>query len=616
MMADYSFQTREDMARSLLTLIRPLKKHYSPKKAYLNIGATGVHYGSRIAAMEGFARILWGLGPLFSQLCSYDEEEIQTEGKEWKNLILQGIIAGTDPKGDEYWGDMEDYDQRIVEAAAIVVLFLLNRDMWHGLKEEEKSNLYQWLNQMNRCEMPKNNWRFFRVLANALFELLDLPSSSERFSEDKKLIEDSYLEHGWYVDGGKDKMDYYIAFAFHFYGQIYGTFMKERDPEWAKVLQNRAEAFAEEFLYFFANDGSSIPFGRSLIYRFAQGAFWSAFAFCGSSGTETGVVKQIFVNHMEGWFKKPIFDQAGILTIGYSYPNMIMAEHYNGPGSPYWSLKAFLILALPKDHEFWKAEKKEFHYETHKRLKSPHMIITHGANHSVMAYPAGQHCPGNHGHISEKYEKFVYSNQFGFSISRGYECNDGAFDNTIAFSHGGENRFVMMQGCKKFLVEEDYLKTVYEPVRGVQAESIIIPCSPWHVRIHKITCEAEIDIIDGGFSIQAESSTGIKYSQSQIRADQSSAEARLPWGISAMVSLSGGAPEVIQCFPNTNVMHSLTVMPLIRHHLKAGSHVLVSCVFGDASKELDTFYEERPEVEISKNGIVVKYKEKEIVVNG
>lgn len=39
-----------------------------------------------------------------------------------------------------------------------------------------------------------------------------------------------------------------------------------------------------------------------------------------------------------------MFDRDGILTIGYCYPQMYMAERYNAPGSPYWGMKSFCCL--------------------------------------------------------------------------------------------------------------------------------------------------------------------------------------------------------------------------------------------------------------------------------
>ena len=59
---------------------------------------------------------------------------------------------------------------------------------------------------------------------------------------------------------------------------------------------------------------------------------------------------------MEYWLAQPVFDNGGVLTVGYTYPNLLMSESYNAPGSPYWSFKTFVCLALPDSHPFWKAE--------------------------------------------------------------------------------------------------------------------------------------------------------------------------------------------------------------------------------------------------------------------
>lgn len=43
-------------------------------------------------------------------------------------------------------------------------------------------------------------------------------------------IETMYLEDGWYGDGKSFRIDYYNAYAFHFYGIIYAIVMREEDP--------------------------------------------------------------------------------------------------------------------------------------------------------------------------------------------------------------------------------------------------------------------------------------------------------------------------------------------------------------------------------------------------
>ena len=101
-------------------------------------------------------------------------------------------------------------------------------------------------------------------------------------------------------------------------------------------------------------------YGRSLTYRFAQAAFWSACIYADVPVFSHGIIKGIIVRHFEEWFSHPITDNGGVLTIGYRYTNLHMSGSYNSPGSPYWSLKAFILLALPGNHPFWQAEPLPF----------------------------------------------------------------------------------------------------------------------------------------------------------------------------------------------------------------------------------------------------------------
>ena len=129
-----------------------------------------------------------------------------------------------------------------------------------------------------------------------------------------------------------------------------------------------------------------------------------------------------------------------------------MSERYNGPGSPYWGLKTFFMLALSDSHPFWTAPDRFPVFEPIRLLTHPHMLVVHENDHAE-AFVAGQHCQ-NHGCVSEKYEKFVYSNQFGFSVSRGHRLQDGAFDNTLAASLAGDEHYRMKYGTNHFRVTE------------------------------------------------------------------------------------------------------------------------------------------------------------------
>jgi hypothetical protein len=64
--------------------------------------------------MEGYARALWGLTPLFS--IEPDRAEFKGMREKWS----RGLANGTNPDHEEYWGDVMNHDQRMVEMAALV----------------------------------------------------------------------------------------------------------------------------------------------------------------------------------------------------------------------------------------------------------------------------------------------------------------------------------------------------------------------------------------------------------------------------------------------------------------------------------------------------------------
>lgn len=606
-MEKVSIKNREDAARVLLDIIRPLKSLYSPGHAWLQTGSTGSQYSTKIAWQEGFSRILWGLGPLWAGGTETLSEELQKEAQEWYDIYIDGMINGTNPEHEEYWGEVADFSQMMVEMAALVVTISLSPEkFWKVLDKKQQENLYQWLNQINSKGVHPNNWRFFRILVNMTFRLLDLPWSEEAMKDDMALIESNYMADGWYFDGNEGQIDYYIPFAMHFYGLIYAKLMKEKDAETAERFRSRGSAFAKDFIYWFAADGNEVPFGRSLTYRFAHSAFFSAAAFAGIEGTDYGVMKALVLGNLKTWLERPIFDNGGVLTIGYGYQNQMMSEMYNAQGSPYWSLKTFLMLALPEEHPFWRSEEKQPEYEEKRLLKYPHMIVTHEGNNHVMAYVTGQHCRMNHGACREKYEKFVYSNKFGFSVSRGTNLAMGAFDNTLAVSLADDDTYRMRCGADDFVVTQNAVTTSYEIMPGVYVKSTVIPKGAWHIRIHEIQTKSAIDVADGGFAISMEDCFGkfskkapTEYTKDMIIEEENRAAAVFPWGVSGVVSLTGGECTVIPAYTNTNVLSSHTVIPTVKKRLAPGHHIMVTCVLGDVSERAKEYLENPPAVEVA-----------------
>lgn len=91
---------------------------------------------------------------------------------------------------------------------------------------------------------------------------------------------------------------------------------------------------------FRSNSGRAIPFGRSMIYRFAMSSFWGALAFADvelPAPLTWGVIKGLQLRNVRYWAKQAgAYNSDGTLTIGFCYPNHNLTENYNSPGSPYW----------------------------------------------------------------------------------------------------------------------------------------------------------------------------------------------------------------------------------------------------------------------------------------
>lgn len=565
-------RTRAHMKQALVQLLEPVKAHFTEGNAGLHLGDFSAHYGEKNAHMEAFSRMLWGLAPLWSR----------GEGTEYLPLFRQGLVNGTDPEHPAYWGPVKNYDQKIVEMAAIALTLMLCGEKLE-FSPREAQNLHCWLAGVEGQAIPQNNWLFFRVLVQTAFRHMGWPWNRIQLEADLTQLDSWYVGDGWYCDGQPSQVDYYVPFGMHYYGLLYAHFMEGEDPVRSRRFRERAARFAGDFLYWFEDGGRAVPFGRSLTYRFAQGAFFSALAFAGVDALPWGVVKSRVLGNLRDWFQQPIFSNGGLLTVGYGYPNLCMGESYNAPGSPYWALKAFLCLAMPEEHTFWQAEEQVPALESMRSLPKARMLIARSKE-QVQLFPAGQSCLCQLGQVGAKYEKLVYSSRFGFSVSRGNTLEEGAFDSCLAVSEAGEDHWRTQRGFEAWEIAEDYTWRRFSPMRGVRVEVKVIPCFPSHWREYIITTDRPIDVVDSGFAIAAEAA-GLPYREDMVAWEPHGVTARFPWGVSGIRSEhSGGEPVLVSAWPNTNLVSPLTRIPAIRWRLEPGEHRLATLVTGDVSK--------------------------------
>ncbi|OAE41779.1 DUF2264 domain-containing protein [Agrobacterium tumefaciens] len=569
-------KSRADVRRALDDSFAPLLRYFSPGGARVTLSGTAAHFDRAAADLEGFARPLWGIAPLAMGGDPFDH---------WP-LLARGIANGTDPSHPEYWGDVREKDQRLVELAAIgFALHLAPQHLWEPLSATQKDNVRRYLLAARQRQYADNNWKFFRIMVDMALDHLGIEFDRSLTETFQKQLDDFYIADGWYRDGNYRRVDHYIAFAMHFYGLIYAKLSKPGDA-CAERYRERARLFAGDFARWFDNDGGTLAFGRSMTYRFACGGFWAGLAFADEEALPWGEIKGLYLSHLRWWADKPIADRDGVLSIGYAYPQLTMSESYNSAGSSYWAFKAFLPLALPESHPFWQAEEKlPEPSASPKPLVHPGMVMMRTKG-NVTALSSGQENLAMRGG-PEKYAKFAYSSRYGFGVEvdeRGFKTN--GFDNILAFSDDGLH-YRVRETNEKVLLAGENLRATWKPFAGVAVETTLVVAGDWHIRLHRITSERPLSVIEGGFAINRNDGDG-----DALREETGRATADCGTDISAIVDLGSSITRygvALKALPNTNLINAKTTVPQLRGEIPAGDTLLACAVFvgvsGAESKE-------------------------------
>lgn len=575
-MAGNPFASRADAARALADLSAPLMGHFSAGKGRLRLGPAGAHFHEAAADLEGLTRPLWGLAPLIAG------------GGHFEGIgdFVTGLANGSDPDHPDYWGPAADYDQRIVESAAIgFALALAPETFWEPLPETAKRNLAAWLvHSLSQTPAP-NNWHFFHVLVSLGLDRVGVEYDRAIIEGDLDYLETLAMEEGWYRDGPGRRAEHYIPFAMHFYGLIHAALSTghgARDAARAERFRQRARDFAPQIRLWYGDDGAALPYGRSLTYRFAHAGFWGALALADVEALPWAEIRGYWARNMRYWASLPIAERDGILGVGYGYSNLLMSESYNSPGSPYWAFKAFAPLALPESHPFWQAGEAPYRATAGvSRLTQPGMIRWEEPE-NVTVLTGGQEVfPMRQG--PEKYGKFAYSTRYGFSVendSRSFAT--GPFDSMLAFSVDGRHALVR-ESESDARIGADYLCSEWSPMAGVTVQTWLLARPPWHLRIHRITTDRPVETVEGGFTIRRTDLPPARSLPAPPAAGHAGAgslplaggrvEVATAEDLSVLIDLSP-APRrgrVLQAQPNTNVIFPRSWAPQLLTRLEPGT---------------------------------------------
>ncbi len=319
----------------------------------------------KVDAMEGVSRIL---PTLASWLHSADNGQttIKTLNKEIidiPHLIRCAFLAGTSPQHKGYWGDLEDYDQRICESADLALTLWLSKEwVWDRLSAAEQQQIIRWFKQVNSCKTVDNNWHLFPLTVQLVIKSL---TGEDTIEQDRYLrIKEFYVGDGWFRDGAKGNYDYYNAWGFYY--SLY--WLIQIDPTFDRQFITEAfTLFTAKYRYFFTPEG--LPFfGRSACYRLAASAPLIAAVDLNCHSVSCGEAKRAFETTLRYFISNGAM-RYGAPTQGLFADDTRLIDSYSGPASSFWSLRALNIaLYCGNRINFWQTkstplaiEKQDYH---------------------------------------------------------------------------------------------------------------------------------------------------------------------------------------------------------------------------------------------------------------
>jgi hypothetical protein len=565
---------RADVARAVLDVYDPLRRHRSPGGARVHLGSFAAVFDEAAADLEGFARPLHGIVPL--AVGGHDFPH-------W-DLIVAGLDAGSDPDSPEYWGAVPgDGDQRMVEQAAIgLALAFCPEHTWDELDGRARDRLATWLLGVFEHEPHPNNWQFFRVLVGLGLERVGVATDGSKTKASLDVLDRYRVGEHWYVDGDLGHVDYYVPWAFHTYGLVYAAANDAGlgDDGRAERFRERAAGFSSDFQHWFAPDGAAVPMGRSLTYRFAMAAFWGALAWADvEPAIGWSAAKGLYLRHLRWWTDKAISDRDGVLSVGFTYDNRRLCESYSSAGSPYWAMKGFAGVAAAAGHPFWSSDEAPLGpLVAPATITDAGWVVARDEDQAVALVGRTQHALDYPEQASAKYRKLAYSSAFGFSGDLPDIYGRVATDSMLALTDAEGNRRNRL-GVEAAGVEDAMAWSTWWPWPDVRVDTVCwVVDAARHGRLHRIRTERPLTGVESGFAIGAPTPEDL--GSAAVATADGCAVIATREGCSAIVDLSGGRhPSSWPLAVNSNLLHPRVAVPVLRGELAAGDHRLACSVF-------------------------------------
>jgi hypothetical protein len=464
----------------------------SPHGALLDLPGPLSSNGVRSDGLEGYARTFLAAAFRIAGAGGDDPHG-------WLERYAEGISVGTRTPGRndaESWPVILDHDvagQPMVESASVALGLRLTRPwLWDCLDEPTQDRVEDWLRGALRHVPSPNNWYLFPFTVAGFLDSVGRGDAETTHARSRalELLDIWYQGDGWYSDGDGRAFDYYNGWALHLYPVLDGHLAGKPDGHGERLRRHLAD-----LSLMFGGDGAPLHFGRSLTYRFATTAAVGLGAVTGETPLAPGVSRRLLSGALRYFVDRGSVDETGLLSIGWHGEHPATAQHYSGPGSPYWASKAFVCLLAPADHPLWTDVELPAPVEEADRVASmpaPGLLIqstvadgiarlhNHGSDH--MRAEEGESATGDDPH----YGRLAYSTRTG-PTARGNVADNHL--NVIVDGIGSVRRRIHPLGAGP-----DWAASWHRPVfvagwpmrPGLRVESLTLARGPWELRVHRV----------------------------------------------------------------------------------------------------------------------------------
>jgi hypothetical protein len=508
----YTGYTRAHWEAVLGRLVRGHALHLSPGKAHTLWSGRPTPYLGDKQGLEGVARLMHPIGAWLVDPSTPNTMEFEGARVDVVAMMREALLTGTDSRHAEYWGDIGDVDQRIVETADISWFLWLTRErLWNQLSPDEQTQIVAWLRQVDLKKVYHSNWHMFPLTNHTVRKHLGQPYLQDEIRRHHERTDIFLAGDGWYSDGSDPRhFDFYNPWAFH-PGKLQWVHLDgDNWPEERDLSIRVARAFVYNFPYFFGSNGALPAWGRSLTYRFSVLATPLYLRWLGASPLTDGQLRRMCSGQLQYFVDHGAITAEGQISQGYWGTRPAIVEQYIGTGSPNWTARGLVALLFPEDHPFWTSVEQPLpveHGDFQRTIPAAGMSLVGTQETGQVQMLSAITSHGSSNDYPAKYGKLRYSTHFLPNVLHTDEWNY-APDAMLLLSIDGEKfcqridadwghampgAIVSGYGCERE-------RPIARIVSGVVAEDEMA------VTIHLVTPEADIEtleFVEGSLALEA-----------------------------------------------------------------------------------------------------------------